>query len=683
MKLLRYFFLSLLALILIIPVGAYILLSVYGVDELKPLIISKVYEATGRQLAIDGDFSITPSFTPSLKVTGIRFSNAQWAQKQPDMLQLDELLVNLDITSLLSKKIIVDQISLRGGTIALQQQGKKRNWELDVAQDASMSSSTLPKTTTHSNNQQEFTLNIEKLLIEDVTAYISIDGQEHHAKVDLFDVGLDPTAKASVILHYNGAKIATEFSSNATTIDELMLHAIAYDIEIRAEEARLSLIGEVMPSMSAPTIRADIEASVASLDRLNGLLPGVDFSPSPAIMLSTSTKTDNDRIHTSIDAFAYGEMEATGTVKLSRHQPMRDMDIALAVQTLDIAALSGDADETATTAQDGVTATPSANNDVHAPLPFDILQKVSGTIDVTIAQLTRDDKVFASDIALKSQIKEAGLQLEQLVAQLPSGMIEATGRIDAHATPTQMFDITLRDANIGTLLSHYTDHDAVEGGLSQAHIHLSSRGSTRAAIEKALGGSVVYVVGNAEYRIPPALADTGNFLNHLRGKQTSGSSAPLQCAVGEWILRGDRATVKQAFIDVPASLVALEGYVAYLDDSLDLRINTHPKRAGLTQLPVPIRVSGSVSSPRVVPDAASVVSNLANIGLGQWLQQPTKGSAVGKSFSNQRFPLPENCLSDLAALQSQTPTSTRDSLKRVEDDIKEDFKNITDKLKGL
>jgi AsmA protein len=105
-------------------------------DTYKVELITKVKEATGRDLRIDGkvSFSLLPSL--ALEANDVTFANAPGAASK-DMAKLAKLQVQLKLWPLLSRRVEVDELVLVNPVIALEvdKQGRP-NWQFAAAASA-------------------------------------------------------------------------------------------------------------------------------------------------------------------------------------------------------------------------------------------------------------------------------------------------------------------------------------------------------------------------------------------------------------------------------------------------------------------------------------------------------------------------------------------------------------------
>ena len=107
--------------------------SFYDWNRHKGEIASKVREATGRDLIIDGDISLSILWTPTLSVTKVRFANIAGGSA-PDMASLESLDVRLAFAPFdwLDGKFQVERIDLVQPTIVLERLADGRaNWQFE------------------------------------------------------------------------------------------------------------------------------------------------------------------------------------------------------------------------------------------------------------------------------------------------------------------------------------------------------------------------------------------------------------------------------------------------------------------------------------------------------------------------------------------------------------------------
>jgi len=122
-----------LVLVAIVAIGlvAAAAVFVYTADysRYKGFIEKAVMDATGRQLAINGDLTIAMSLPPELVVSDVTLANAPWGT-QPQMAKVGELRVRIRVIPLLMKEIDITQIRLVDTELLLETDASgQANWQ--------------------------------------------------------------------------------------------------------------------------------------------------------------------------------------------------------------------------------------------------------------------------------------------------------------------------------------------------------------------------------------------------------------------------------------------------------------------------------------------------------------------------------------------------------------------------
>ena len=125
-----------LAVVVVLLVAAGVVISLIPLDSYKGEIQARVKEATGRDLRIDGDISLSLFPPVAVSVEDVGFANAPGAST-PEMATIDRLDVALQVLPLLSGEVAIDRFILEQPVINLEvdEQGQP-NWQLQTAEAA-------------------------------------------------------------------------------------------------------------------------------------------------------------------------------------------------------------------------------------------------------------------------------------------------------------------------------------------------------------------------------------------------------------------------------------------------------------------------------------------------------------------------------------------------------------------
>ncbi len=99
------------AIVIVVIVAVYSILSSYDFNRLKPHIERAAYEATGRELTLGGDIELEIGLTPALVVKDVTFQNAKWGSR-PAAVSIRRFEVQVAILPLLGGNIDVKRLIL-------------------------------------------------------------------------------------------------------------------------------------------------------------------------------------------------------------------------------------------------------------------------------------------------------------------------------------------------------------------------------------------------------------------------------------------------------------------------------------------------------------------------------------------------------------------------------------------
>lgn len=99
----------LLIVVLIAAISTFLIF--YDFNQLKPTISKLVKEATGRELAIEGDIHLRFGLPPIIAVTDVSFQNAPWGS-QPQLAQIKQIEIQIALLPLIRGNFVFTRVTL-------------------------------------------------------------------------------------------------------------------------------------------------------------------------------------------------------------------------------------------------------------------------------------------------------------------------------------------------------------------------------------------------------------------------------------------------------------------------------------------------------------------------------------------------------------------------------------------
>ncbi len=684
MKLLRYLIIAIILLVLAVPVIAYVAIQQMGADKLKPLIAKTVYEKTGRELTIDGDIGAELSFTPTLSAQGITLSNPEWAE-QGAMAKIKDVRVELDLRALLEKRVIIDSLVIDGVDAVLAQETTRNSWTFEAPKtDTPKDTTSEEKTSTpaEADDVKDPFVNLEigDIDLKNITVNFHDKGAHHTVTLPTIDVALQPVIKVGGVANYKGA--STNFTVTSETADFAAIteKALAIALDTTLPKGSVAVNGSVSGLTATPTFTGTVKGNIPSLHHLNGLMPAGGLSPSEAIAFDTKLTANAKSVSATLNQTSYGATQITGNVKVNLAKKTPYINATLSVPSYVLPA-----DKAAAPATGAAPAASKAT--ASDALPLDGLKAVNGKFAITVGSVKKDAETLASDISVNATLDKGRLVISKYSANTAGG--NAAGSAVISSAGSYSVKSQLNGYTAQNLLSRFTDYKNVSGGDVTLSLNLKSNGKTTQAIQQNVDGTVSYLLGKTSIAVPASASNIGNFLNLLRGKNSKGKSIELSCSVGQLTLNNGVAHTKTLLLDTPGAVVSANGSVNLNKKSVSMTLSPRTKLAGLSDLTIPVRVSGPFSNLKIAPDAKGTVKNLSRIGLSLIKDKSGVSQLLGPALANKLkgSNLAKTCLNDLPA--NQPSLTTKEGLKNLEKSLKtqgktveDNVRNIRDSLKG-
>jgi uncharacterized protein involved in outer membrane biogenesis len=436
----------------LIGLGALIVLAVAAVligpsfvdwNSYKPEIAQRVKEATGRDLAIDGDISLSILPSPALAVEQVRFANIEGGSA-PDMATLDALDVHVALMPLIHGEIQVESVALVRPTILLETLPDGRaNWQIAGAgADAAPAGAA-------AEGDEGLDIRLDSVEIDDGTLIYRDSAAGTEERIEALDAtitadSLQGPFKASGSARARGLPLGFEASSGVLASGQPV--PLALSLTVLETEAEVRFSGTAQTAAPAAdgvgqglAVTGKLEAGGPSLARLIAVLsPGASMPAS----LADSFALDSDVEYAAPLAdfpnltLRLGETMATGSVTVDTGAPLfakaqlklnrLDIDKLLATGAKARDAGAEGATGTAPAAPAAPTAAPEA-----AMASFTLPRDIGGEFELAIDAIGYSGGVV-TDARLSAALSDGSIIITRASALLPGGSdLAIAGTIDA------------------------------------------------------------------------------------------------------------------------------------------------------------------------------------------------------------------------------------------------------------
>ena len=186
-----------------------------------------------------------------------------------------------------------------------------------------------------------------------------------------------------------------------------------------------------------------------------------------------------------------------------------------------------------------------------------------------------------------------------------SGRIAITAKLD----PTGRLlhtdaEVDFRSLDVARLMR--ATHSFTGAGTLSGSARVAGTGNSPAAI--AANGNGALLVGMAGGNLSAVLVDLSGleFGNAVLSALGMPKTTDVECLVGNFALQQGILHTRALIIDTRQAIVGGTGSIDMRNGALDLTLRTAPKHFSIGSLPGPIHISGTLTSPRILPSAQTV-----------------------------------------------------------------------------
>lgn len=412
---------SVVGLVVVASVAAPLLVDV---NSYKPMIVSEVKAMTGRDLVIDGPISLSILPTPTVSVTGVKFSNVPGA-KNPSMVEMKSVTVKPSLFSLLAGNIEVSEVTLIEPKIVLEINAEgKPNWEFTPS--VAEAKPVAPKPVSPKPlSLGRLTIDNGTLIFSDSKAGISVvaDKANFSASVGSIDGPYTLAGGADI----NGSPLKLDLAVGAKGSS-----GHNAEVALQAGGGRLTFRGTL--SELGPTARIAGIASVAtdSLTGFVGTLVKLAGQPEPALPPLLAGKFVFDgAVEASQTAFAakdfkmtLGQDSGSGSFAVTL-KPALAVDGKIAIPKLDLDKwMAAVARPAAPAAPPPAASPPAGNRPAAAPAPSggSMLGDVTAKLALDIGEIVYNKKTIRNAV-VELDARGGAVAVPKLSATLPGDMV--------------------------------------------------------------------------------------------------------------------------------------------------------------------------------------------------------------------------------------------------------------------
>lgn len=581
-------------------------------------------EATGRNFAIDGDISVDLGWTSSVRVEGIRLSNADWA-KDPDMVRIAAVDFDIEISELLRGRVVLPHLRLTKPEIRLERADDgTANWEMAPSTGAAAVEATVP------DDRTEFPV-IGRLRIDDGTLGYAAPADQIALEARVATaIGEGGEGSEEVRLEGDGsfAKAPFKLRLRAGSLLALRESDRPYPIDLYAKIGRTTIkaVGTAADplTLAGPDFRLSVEgADMADLFPIFR----IPLPETPAYAISGHLVKPEDTWRFEDFKGKMGDSDLSGTLAYTPREKRPYIEANVVSERLDFADLAGfvgadpeaDRKKPGKQEQRAKPAQRAKPGRVLPDMPVDLARLRAADMDVRFrGSRIRYPALPIDSLDVQVKLQDGRLTLEPLKFGIAKGSAAGNLVLDGRRdVPRVATNLTLRKLDLKRFFGG--EHAAVTAGEFAGKINLTGSGK-----------SVAEILGNADGLVVATMAG-GRFsrlLVELSGIDVaealplfgSDDAVEIRCVVADFDAKNGTLQSRALVFDTTDTLVDAYATIDLKTEALNIKAMAHPKDPSPFAGRTPITVGGTFADPSVGIDPSGLIARgAAAVALGALL----------------------------------------------------------------
>ena len=667
-------------LVVALAVTAVAILMSTDFSTYKSQVEAAVTDATGRQFAIDGKFSLQIGLTPALTAENVRFANAAWGSR-PDMAKIEKISAEVRLLPLIFGEVRIKRLVIAGAEILLETDKQGRgNWMFAAdmpqaaAQPASQAAAQPPAPSSADSGGAPALPSFDRVHIERARLVWrdGRTGNRDEVTINSLDARADSAdAPVQIALHalYTGVPIALRGTFGP--LAGLAQPSAPWPFDLTAEAGGGTL--QARGTIRQPLQGSGIDATLAVHgDDLSGL----------AALIGRTLPTGPYRLGGQVDqkgatwtirnlVVALGRSSVAGNLTVDAGVRPPRLRATLAAPLFDTADLEGKP-----TGAAGAKAAPptagSKSDDSRifsdAPLPLDALKGLDATVDLNATRLVAGG-VPLDDVTTTIRIKGGVLTLDPFKAKAAGAPVAMALRIGqpaakptrAKSGPSLALKFEATKVDLAALLKQAGEPTMATGKVDLS-ADVTGAGKSLRALMAGLNGEAMIVMGKGTIADDTLDLLSADVLKAITPWAPPRRDLQVRCMVGRYEIRHGMLTSRATVFDSDRVALSGDGGVNLATEQIGFTVVPHAKDVSLLQLAVPIRIGGTLAAPVAYPDAGRIATGAVGTVTGL---PGTVAGAIGNLLGGSTAGDENPCLAALTKGAKAAPANPVEGIGRA------------------
>jgi len=665
----------------------------FDANDFRDEIAGAVEKSTGRELAIEGDVSLSVFPWLAIDVGAASLGNASGFGDTP-FARFERAQMGVSLLPLLIRQeIVVGSVTVEGLQLNLEENKRGvSNWDDLVAADSSEGEVT--------DSPSDAAVNVASIKFVDATInyfdaradsrYVLNDadlrigvvsGTRQNLVVDglELDAVLDGVGEMPSKFGISTERIGIATADEIITLAPLEIDALG--MHIAAEPQPFSYSESVQP---VATLKIDA-FSPRSLMTVFGTEPPETADPVALsrVIIEATAAVKAEAIELSDVSLKLDDTSFTGTLSVPRSSKGRyvfDFD----ADQIDVNRYM----EPAVAAEDG-----GAPESAPTEIPSDLIKPLNARGNLRVAQATLGNMVFEK-VVLGLNAANGRLRLHPISAALLGGTYNGDVRVDvAGRTPVLSVDEKVQGVDLAALAQAMFEQQNITGKIDGSFT-LTGRGENMAAVQQSLAGDMSFQLADGSYEGTDIWYELRRARALLKKETPPEPSLPARTrfsavtatgVVRDGVMRNDDLFAELPFMQLTGS-GNVDLAAATVDYGLAARVLERPESMtgmsdaeldDFTEAVIPLKITGSLMAPSVKPDVERLLRQRIEEDLKGKLLDRLRGRDI-KEPPAEDAPVEDTPADAAPAEETPDDAEAQDPEDQLKDELKGKLKDLFD-----
>ena len=411
-------------------------------NDYKAEIAEQAKKATGRDLAIDGDISLSILPTPGVTVSGIRFGNAPGGSV-PDMATLESATVKVALMPLISGNVEVEEVVLDKPTFIFEKlPDGSGNWQIAPEAEAPEAGVIPEPSATPAAGDSGMAVVIKSASIEGGTLIYRDLAAGTEQKVENLNIDLALDSLNGPFQAEGGATVVNiplGFRIKTGVLDLTKAMPLELAFSLTDAKAEIGFTGQVnaagAENPDTPIVTGKLTGKGDSIAKLLASLPGGSADGLPPLLsqaFSLDGNVEAGIATAKVENFtlAMGDLTANAGITAAYQGPV-SVQAKLAIGRLDLDQLMPPEGAQGESGAESTEAAATSEAPAEPATPFSLPADVTASAEVTIQQIAYKGQAI-DDTAVTAELAGGELTIKSASAKLPGGSsVNLSGALSA------------------------------------------------------------------------------------------------------------------------------------------------------------------------------------------------------------------------------------------------------------